>query len=847
MKKETAYQRRGCSIFCKILHSLLLVLLAKVLVLIFAISTSRVTSQLNENAEDILDKQVENRANYLRQNLIQAQDLNAISGTIDGVTRELVDQGIVDLNTLDTSSEEALPLLQAIVPELVSTLRTKPVNGIFVILSTHDLNHRADDSYLPGLYIRDLDSSALSTDRNADLLAERGPATAFAPLGISTDKGWSPAMPYQPDGKTSFYKESFQIAYASKSKLSAEDYGRWTPATFRLKGDDRDALAYVQPLILDDGTVYGVVGVELLTSYLTTQLPSNELQNTDHGTYLLATTDADLKRDDVINVRTAFLTGEDADKNMPQTLTLYRDGMDWKFWLDGEEQYATLQQLGLYSRNAPFSGEAWLLIGIVAQNDLYRFSHSVRNLLLVAALLTAVVGLGCSVAVARQLAKPVAQLSNELARAQKDHVSVPEFSRTGIRELDQFASAIVQLSRENEEVTALERRRIEHERDYDILTGLYNRQAFQRVCESLFAKPETLGHAALLMTDLDNLKTINDTYGHDWGDQYLRQTGRCLAASTPPGTLAARLSGGVAWYPEDGTDFNTLKKYADFAMYQVKHSRKGEMKEFDIGMYNQEAYALQTRSEFEQMLRDQAVSYHFQPIFSARNGRAIAYEALMRPEMPTLRSPLTVMKLARELNRLYDIEHITLFKASSAFEKLKERGLIREDSLLFINSIASVSLNDTDWRDYRGRFPELARKLVVEITEEEELDPTQLERKRAMAGASGIFALDDYGSGYSNGSSLLTIAPRYVKVDISIIRSIDTNTDKQQFLASLVDYARPRNILVLAEGVETTAELRKVLELGVDLLQGYCLARPAAVPPPLSKEAADIIHRMKRC
>lgn len=781
MKKETAYQRRGCSIFCKILRSLLLVLLAEMLLLIFAISTSRVTSQLNENAEDILDKQVENRANYLRQNLIQAQDLNAISGTIDRVTRELVDQGIVDLNTLDTSSEEALPLLQAIVPELVSTLRTKPVNGIFVILSTHDLNYRADDSYLPGLYIRDLDPSALSTDRNADLLAERGPAAAFTPLGISTDKGWSPAMPYQPGGKTSFYKESFQIAYTAESKLSADDYGRWTPATFRLKGDDRDALAYVQPLILDDGTVYGVVGVELLTSYLTTQLPSNELQNMDHGTYLLATTDADLKRDDVINVRTAFLTGEDADKNMPQTLTLHRDGMDWKFWLDGEEQYATLQQLELYSRNAPFSGEAWLLIGTVAQNDLYLFSHSVRNLLVMAALLT----------------------------------------------------------------------------------------------------------------DLDNLKTINDTYGHDWGDQYLRQTGRCLAASTPPGTLSARLSGdefmlllygydsrdavreeleklraalqdsasilpsgselhisisgGVAWYPEDSTDFNTLKKYADFAMYQVKHSRKGEMKEFDIGMYNQEAYAMQTRNEFEQMLRDQAVSYHFQPIFSARNGRAIAYEALMRPEMPTLRSPLTVMKLARELNRLYDIEHITLFKASSAFEKLKERGLIREDSLLFINSIASVSLNDTDWRDYRGRFPELARKLVVEITEEEELDTAQLERKRTVLGASGTFALDDYGSGYSNGSSLLTIAPRYVKVDISIIRSIDTNTDKQQFLTSLVDYARPRNILVLAEGVETTAELRKVLELGVDLLQGYCLARPAAIPPPLSKEAADIIRRMKRC
>lgn len=120
---------------------------------------------------------------------------------------------------------------------------------------------------------------------------------------------------------------------------------------------------------------------------------------------------------------------------------------------------------------------------------------------------------------------------------------------------------------------------------------------------------------------------------------------------------------------------------------------------------------------------------------------------------------------------------------------------------------------------------------MVEITEEEELDPTQLERKRTMAGASGVFALDDYGSGYSNGSSLLTIAPRYVKVDISIIRSIDTNTDKQQFLTSLVDYARPRNILVLAEGVETTAELCKVLELGVDPAAGLLSGPPAAVPP----------------
>ena len=79
--------------------------------------------------------------------------------------------------------------------------------------------------------------------------------------------------------------------------------------------------------------------------------------------------------------------------------------------------------------------------------------------------------------------------------------------------------------------------RIEQERDYDILTGLYNRQAFHRVSEELFRDPHQLGVAALLMMDLDNLKHINDTYGHDWGDQYIHRTGRCLAENTPNGTI----------------------------------------------------------------------------------------------------------------------------------------------------------------------------------------------------------------------------------------------------------------------------------------------------------------------
>ena len=440
--------------------------------------------------------------------------------------------------------------------------------------------------------------------------------------------------------------------------------------------------------------------------------------------------------------------------------------------------------------------------------------------------------------------------------------------------------------------TVLEQQRIEHERDYDTLTGLYRRRAFDRACDALFQQPEKLGCAALLMMDLDNLKQINDTYGHDWGDQYLRQTGQCFAANTPANTICSRLSGdefliffygyqdqnqlraqlellsaalqrsvsilpngkqlhisisgGIAWYPTDGHDLLTLKKYADFAMYQVKHSHKGRMCDFDIGSYHQEAYAAQTQQDFELLLREELVTYHFQPIYSARSGRIAAYEALMRVDLPTLHSPAQVMQLAHETGRLYEIERITVFHSSAIFQRMQAQGLFQSDALLFINSIANVSLTVEDVEEYSQRYPELLKRLVVEITEQEDLDRACLERKRNIPGFSGSFALDDYGSGYSNGNSLLTIAPKYVKVDIAIIRGIDTDADKQQFLMTLIDYAHPRGVQVLAEGVETLSELRKVLEMGVDLLQGYRLAPPAAEPGTIDEKAAEVIAEVER-
>ena len=221
--------------------------------------------------------------------------------------------------------------------------------------------------------------------------------------------------------------------------------------------------------------------------------------------------------------------------------------------------------------------------------------------------------------------------------------------------------------------------------------------------------------------------------------------------------------------------------------------------------------------------------------------KVMAYEALMRSDMEALRSPATIMKLAQEQGALYEIERLTFFKSLENFDHLRSEGLVRRDTMLFINSIASVCLPREDSEYMESRWHELCRQMVIEITEEEEIDHEALEAKRHVPGFSGMFALDDYGSGFANENSLLELSPRFIKVDIAIIRGIDTDPDKQQIVQNIVAYAHPRNMQIIAEGVETAAELRKVIELGADALQGYFLAKPAAVPAKMAPAARKVI------
>ena len=991
MKKER-------SIFRMILTAMLVVLGLEVLLLLLAFYFSNMGPQMNQNAMDIVEKQVENRSAYLENIMLANQDLSVLSAKINETTASLTEEGAIDLETLDDSGENAMPLLSAVSSDLISTLRSKSVTGIFMVLNTEDLDQIGADVTLPGVYIRDLDPSTTPSERNTDLLLERSPIQLVKQMDVATDKGWFSSFPPEALEEESFIYQVFQAAYQDKGQLDAAEYGRWTRKPFVLKGDGRSALAYTIPLIFEDGTVYGVLGVEMLTSYMQSLIPNKELQNQDFGTYYLASTREDLSGKSVEFQEAACSSSAGTIQNFSaESMTLTKESGD--YWLKdmptNKVSFASVRPLRFYSRNAPFSGEQWVLVGTVETTYLFAFSNHVIFLMGVAIVMIVAVGLICSLIVSRYLARPISKLSGEVAAAQKNPTAMPRFSTTHIRELDQFATAVTQLSHdvlntstkflrimemasvdlggyevrkdsptvyvtenffsmlgipekkeENltkerfqeimtefesvcrsskgyagdliyhiplpdgkiryvriettseadaqvglvEDVTAVttERLRIEHERDYDPLTGLYSRRAFQRESKAIFARPEKLKHAALIMMDTDNLKHMNDTFGHDWGDKYIRRAGQCLAWNTPPGTLCARISGdefnvlfygydsqeaireeirnlktavketsltlpsgrelhlsisgGIAWYPENSREFPIMKKYADFAMYQVKRTQKGELAEFDPEIYRKEAAATEKRQQFQKLIREELVRYYFQPIISGKTGETIAYEALMRVSLPMITNPGQVMELAREEGCLHEIERITMFKSAESYLFLEREGLISGKEKLFVNSVASQHMTEAESKEYARRFTSLQSRLVVEITEEEGMDSSALEIKRNTLGLQGNFALDDYGSSYSNEKNLIDLSPAYIKVDISIIRDIDKSQDKQQIVSNIVSYAHGRNMQIVAEGMETAAELETVLALGVDLLQGYFLARPAAVPSKISDEALAVIQ-----
>ena len=731
---KPSWKKTGRTVFHTAMQPLVMLILLQAAILLVSLYLSGIFSQVNSNERSILGKQVVNRANYLEIQMTQQwSDIAELAQSINRKTQAAIEQGAIRLDLLENDSKEASKLIGMICTDMIETMYRNKNSGIYVIFNTSSLDGNVEPK--TGFHVRDFDPTVNATTQYSDLLLECAPISTVKAMNISTDTGWDTRYDFG-TAYGDYFRKPFMEAYRAMRKLEAVDYACWNSSA---QSSLPSGLTYSMPLMLEDGTLYGVLGVELLDDYVGDSLPYDELGFGTDGTYMLALFDKGTNRATLkmVSGKTRLRRGETI------ALTPGKDG-SYAFEQDGKKIVTQMDRLTVYDMYAPFDSETWVLMGATTAQSLYAFSKRVSRMILLAIALMLIFDAAGSVLIARRLSKPIEKLSKEVDIARMNENGIPRLSITGIREIDHFAEAFAGLSREAintstrflrmldmasvdiagcefdtskeadvtpafatdnffpllgvpngdagnvtlgqikmlqskmtdsilsvekkgdstllhvrsldgkeryvrlketqiesrtivlaEDVTTstLERLRIERERDYDLLTGLYNRRAFYRFAGRLFDRPDKMKHAAVVMMDLDNLKRTNDTFGHEWGDRYIHEAAVCFLRNIPDGTLCARVSGdefnilfcgydsreavqraidrlvsgienshfnlpdgqatrihvsgGIAWYPEDGTELMELIKCADFAMYQMKRNEKGRFGVFDRTQYNQ--------------------------------------------------------------------------------------------------------------------------------------------------------------------------------------------------------------------------------------------------------------------
>ena len=423
------------------------------------------------------------------------------------------------------------------------------------------------------------------------------------------------------------------------------------------------------------------------------------------------------------------------------------------------------------------------------------------------------------------------------------------------------------------DVTAdmMEKKKIKHERDYDMLTNLYNRRAFARIVQELLTTGK-VQNGMMSIWDLDNLKYVNDTFGHEMGDKYICQLAdyfsrledeKCVVARMsgdeflvfmfncpkeemveritkvhrnfcreklylPDGNLmSVSASAGMSFYPEDARKYKELIQYADFAMYEIKKSSKGGISSFDADRYVRDNILVNGVGELNRILEEESIFYTFQPIVSVKDCNVFAYEALLHPVSDTVHNVTELIRLAESQSKLGMVEKVTWFHAVRTFAKYYDAN---NPCHMFLNSMPNQCLKPEEFAQLEKEYGGLLGQLVVEMTENTKVDEEMESAKTDWCRKWNIpLALDDFGTGYSNSDILVSRQFAYVKLDMSLVQNIHRYPATQDLVKHIIEYCHSNGQQVIAEGIEKKEEMAMLVSMGIDYLQGFLLARPDSV------------------
>jgi EAL domain-containing protein (putative c-di-GMP-specific phosphodiesterase class I) len=231
-----------------------------------------------------------------------------------------------------------------------------------------------------------------------------------------------------------------------------------------------------------------------------------------------------------------------------------------------------------------------------------------------------------------------------------------------------------------------------------------------------------------------------------------------------------------------------------------------------------------TREKMERFENALASSWMaFQPIFDVPANRTFAYEALVRTDEESLKRTDVLIATAERLGRIHDLGRTVRTAVATAAAE------IPDDVLIFVN-VHGLELTDDDLFADTCALAPIAARVVLEITERVGLDPVAGPAKVAMLRQRGYrIAVDDLGAGYAALGALATLEPEIVKLDMSLVRDLDRHATKRRVVGAIATLCRELGSRVVAEGVETPSEFAALREAGIELIQGFLLARPTRV------------------
>lgn len=429
---------------------------------------------------------------------------------------------------------------------------------------------------------------------------------------------------------------------------------------------------------------------------------------------------------------------------------------------------------------------------------------------------------------------------------------------------------------------------------YDLLTNLPNRVLLaDRLSQAMLQCSRHEQSLAVVFLDLDGFKHINDTNGHDVGDELLIALSIRMKEALRKGDSLARIGGdefvavltdlttvencepvlerlllaaskpvtigdavlhvsasiGVTFYPEDNVDADLLMRHADQAMYMAKESGKNRYHLFDIAQDDAVKVQRESLDAIRSALDKHQFVLHYQPKVNMRTGKVIGVEALIRWQHPKrgLLNPIEFLPIIENNPMSVEMGEWVIATALTQISQWLEMGLNLPVSTSV--NIAAVQLQQPDFTQrlttLLAAHPNVEpRYLELEVLETSALDDVNYV-STIMNGCMRLgvnFALDDFGTGYSSLTYLRRLPANLIKIDQSFVRDMLIDADDLAIVEGVIALAKSFKREVIAEGVETIEHGTALLHLGCDLAQGYGIARPMPsvdIPEWVSSWTAD--------